>query len=312
MTETRAHRCAGLMAPAMPCSGGLTDESTHSDRLPGPGVPGPFVASGCGAGCGRCGRTLRHRCHDPALWHAHRRPVGHAVARRGDPYRGRLHRCRWRLHAGGGRHGDRPHAGHLPARPHRRARPRAHQDGRLPGRPPASLVGLQGVARSQRGAADAAVRVDDGAHPRRRGRVLRPPRRAHRDTGRHVRRTAHHGRRALLLDHGRRWRPQLHRPGARGRGRWPRRRRRRCRAQGRARGDQARQRLDQGAGERRDDVGRQRPRQGPLQPRRIERDRRRGHPPRRARGGTCAFGGGHPCVDPRGRAHDRARHLHRR
>ncbi len=75
--------------------------------------------------------------------------------------------------------------------------------------------GLQGAARPERGAADAAVRVDDGAHPRRRGRVLRASRRAHRDPGRPVRRAAPHRRRSLLLDHGRRRRPQLHRPRAR-------------------------------------------------------------------------------------------------
>ena len=53
-------------------------------------------------------------------------------------------------------HRDRPLAGHLPAGPHRRARPRADQDRRLPGRSPAAVLGLQGAARSRRGAADAA------------------------------------------------------------------------------------------------------------------------------------------------------------
>ena len=174
-------------------------------------MPGPFVASAGRFGRGGRGRAIRHRDHDASLRHAHRRQKRHCEARRRGPHRGRSHRLRGRFQPAQRRHGDRPLAGHLSAGPDRRARARADQDRRLPGRSPAALFCLQGIAWSQRGAADAAVRVDDGAHPRRRGRVLRAPRRTHRDPGRPVRRAAPHRRRALLLDHGRRRGPQLHR-----------------------------------------------------------------------------------------------------
>ncbi len=49
-----------------------------------------------------------------------------------------------------------------------------------------------------------------------------------------------------------------------------------------------------------------------LQPRRTGCDRRRSLAPRRAGRGTRAFRGWNQGIDPRGRAHDRARHVHGR
>ena len=177
-----------------------------------------------------------------------------------------------------------------------------------------ALVGVQGAARARRRAGHAAIRVDDDSHRSATRTCTTPTSTCDGDPGRPVRRarasrapaTTCRSRAAAATstssapEHARRRR----RSGRRRRGRT---------AQRGARGDASHgsdwiKVLASGAMM---SAGND-PNKCALQPRGIARDRRGGHATRRARGGARAFGGRASRGGPRGRAHDRARHVRRR